>query len=187
MRKFMLLPAICLLLALAVCGPARAQGAPADKAEPGYSFDLRLAGTDTHKTFSELADSGRPFVLFFWISDCPHCKRQLPFVELMYRNMQKYEMDVDVLTVNCDAEEGQAISTIKERGIQAPVLWDPDVQETNATFDMKEKGTPTTFIFKPGGVYVEDFDSFNSNYMVYVLDKLDVELPKDLQHLKPKK
>lgn len=175
---------LCLLLALASYAPAHAEDDAAGQKEPEYAFDLRLAGTDKHTTFAELADCGRPFVLFFWISDCPHCKRQLPFVELMYRNMQQYEMAVDVVTVNCDMLEEQAVATIKERGIQAPVLWDPDVKTTNRDFDMKEKGTPTTFIFKPGGVYVEDFDTFNSSYMVYVLDKLGVDLPRDLAHLK---
>jgi thiol-disulfide isomerase/thioredoxin len=175
-----------LLLTLACLGPAFAQGDASKDRQPEYAFDLRLAGTDKHTTFAELAESGRPFVLFFWISDCPHCKRQLPFVELMYRNMQQYKMKVDVVTINCDKIEEQALETIKERGIQAPVLWDPDVKATNRDFDMKEKGTPTTFIFKPGGVYVEDFDAFNSSYMVYVLDKMGVDLPKDLAHLKQK-
>ncbi|MEZ5336658.1 MAG: TlpA disulfide reductase family protein [bacterium] len=166
---------------------AFAQDKDGQGSEPAYEFDLKAVGGKEHMTFKELADSGRPFLLFFWISECPHCKRQLPFVELMHRNMQQYDLGVDVITINADKIEEQALATIRERGIQAPVLWDPDVAQTEFTMDMREKGTPRIWIFKPGGELVEDFGSFNSNLMVYALDKLGVELPKELAHLKPKK
>ncbi len=189
MRAMNLLAGMLLLAILIWAGPALAQAdaAEADKAAPAYEFDLKRVGSDERLAFTELADSGRPFVLFFWISDCPHCKRQLPFVELMYRNMQQYEMEVDVVTINADKVEDQAAYSIRERGIQAPVYWDPDVKDTNYSFDMQEKGTPRVWIFEAGGELIEDFGGFNSNLMVYVLDKLGVDLPRDLAHLKQSK
>lgn len=186
MRRFGWLWAMAAVAVMLAGRPALAQD-DAEADAPAYQFDLREVGGEERLTFAELADSGRSFVLFFWISDCPHCKRQLPFVELMYRNMEKYEMDVDVVLVNADVDEGMAEASIRERGILAPVYWDPDVRDTKATFDMQEKGTPRTYIFKPGGEYVEDFGGFNSAYMIYVLEKLEVELPRDMQHLKNSK
>ncbi|MCB1220685.1 MAG: TlpA family protein disulfide reductase [Planctomycetales bacterium] len=186
MRVLKLTVLLLVLGLLGWSGSAFAQGKDGKDAKPSYEFDLKEVGGKEHVTFKELADSGRPFLLFFWISECPHCKRQLPFVELMYRNMQKYDVGVDIYTINADKVEEQAEATILERGLQAPVLWDPDVKQTEISMDMREKGTPRVWIFKPGGELVEDFGSFNSNLMVYALDKMGVELPKDLAHLKPK-
>lgn len=84
------------------------QAAPALAKRPGGS-DL-------------LGPPGRPVLVIFWASWCPHCREEMPGLEAF----RKQHPEVDVFTVAVGDSPADTARFVSEFGLDLPVIEDPE-------------------------------------------------------------
>ena len=174
-----------LLLALAVLGStaARAQQADASPApNPDwdyYAFELNYIKDAGSLSFRELAESGKPFVLVWWLTDCQLCRMQMPYVQALYNRIDENELDVYLVSINVDDRERDCRSYLAESGLNVPVLYDRHARRTGSQYSLRELGTPLTYVFGAGGELIDTMSGYKAGYVKAVLDLLDIELPEE--------
>ncbi len=113
-----------------------------------YQGDVTLGGEQV--LFSEILAQGKPVVVEFWAGQCPVCRRSLPEVEEVYRELGDeatfVALDVGVFTGLGD--EAAALALIADLGLTFPAgtISDPSPMRT-----YRVTGIPTTLFFKPNG------------------------------------
>src|SRR5690348_1041255 len=102
--------ALLLMIALAAVSSARAQDTswadehkrPRADAPPPvadnpawekYDFELNYADGTGKVRFKDLAASGQPFVLVWWLTDCPICHMQMPYIQKLQSMVDKGDVD----------------------------------------------------------------------------------------------
>lgn len=140
-----------------------------------YAFNLPYADGSGYLRFTDLARSGKPFILVWWVSDCSACHLQLPYVQQLERMVERGEQDVWVVSVNIDGEDAPCLRYMKDKKISFSVLRDPRARRTDGFYKVRDLGTPVTYVFKPGGQYVDRLSGFTKGYPDKVLGMLDLE------------
>ena len=142
-----------------------------------YAFDLPLIDHSANLSFSELAESGQPFVLFWWLTDCPLCHLQLPYVQQLQDQIDELELDLRVVTICVDEDPDDSADYLRENEITLTVLFDPRARRTDRNYQVKELGCPLTYVFDSGGDFVDYIKGFRSNIAKSVFELLEIELP----------
>jgi thiol-disulfide isomerase/thioredoxin len=113
-----------------------------------YQGDETLGGEQV--LFSEILARGKPVVMEFWAGQCPVCRRSLPEVQEVYRELGDeatfVALDVGVFTGLGDEVAARAL--IADLGLTFPAgtIADPTPMQT-----YRVTGIPTTLFFKPSG------------------------------------
>jgi thiol-disulfide isomerase/thioredoxin len=142
-----------------------------------YSFALPYADGTGNLRFVDLARSGRPFVLVWWLSDCPVCNMEMPYVQQLARMGDDKKVDVWVVGINMDDTDNTCNRFIKDKKIVFNIVRDPHGRKTDDKYGVRNEGTPMTYIFKPGGEYVGKLSGYTKNFPARVLDMLDIPVP----------
>ena len=174
---------LLLALPLLLLGSAMAQE-PAEPAQPNsewdyYAFELNYIRDAGSLSFRELAESGKPFVLVWWLTDCQLCRMQMPYVQALYNSIEDNELDVYLVSINVDDRERDVRSYIAESGLSIPVLYDMHGRKTGKTYSLRELGTPLTYVFGSGGELIDTMSGYKAGYVKAVLDLLDIKLPEE--------
>jgi thiol-disulfide isomerase/thioredoxin len=183
MAKLYLVTLFCILLAT---GFALAQDAgPTDPPEgehpewEEWAFELDHTGQPGALAFEDIAAAGEPFVLFFWLTDCPLCHLQLPYVQQLENSINEYELGLRVVTINLDGREVDVPAILEEYKTTFTCLRDPRGRRTDDAYRLAELGTPLTYLFDEDGLMVEYVTGFKRGYTQYVLDTFGIELPDE--------
>ncbi|MBP5200110.1 MAG: TlpA family protein disulfide reductase [Schwartzia sp.] len=112
MKKYAVLVFAVLALGFAFLlhGPSVSAKAAPDEALIGV-----INASDT--TIYRLAGE-KPVFLNFWASWCPHCVREMPAIEEMYK---KYGDRLHFAAVSVDDEKGAAAAFVQQQGLTLPV------------------------------------------------------------------
>jgi peroxiredoxin len=132
-----------------------------NKAAPDFS----LLDTEGNKISLSDLKGTKNIVLFFWTTWCPHCRRQIKYLNNIYDQLK--EKNTEILAI--DIQEG--LSTINKFVAKYPVsfkiLLDTDA---GASEDYGIIGVPTYIIInKQGNIslishsFPEDYENFISN------------------------
>ena len=148
----------------------------ADPAWKKYAFDLPYADNTGRLAFEDLARSGEPFVLFWWLSNCPMCHLQLPYVERLQNQIDEHGLGLSLVSICIDSNRLDCLEVIQEKKISFPVLIDQRARRTKGKYDLAD-GTPMTYIFGKRGVFLETINGFQSSFGETVLRTLEIELP----------
>lgn len=177
---------LLLLLSLLVLGPAAALAqAEADPAPPSnpdwdyYAFELNYIRDAGSLSFKELAESGKPFVLVWWLTDCQLCRMQMPYVQKLHNIIRENELDIYLVSINVDDRERDCRSYIAESGLSIPVLYDMHARKTGETYGLRDLGTPLTYVFGSGGEFIDTMNGYKAGYVKAVLDLLDIPVPEE--------
>ena len=112
--------------------------------EPAGEFQLTdLAGTPVSLT----AMRGKVVLLTFWATWCGVCRRELPNLENLYKNLKGHD-DFAVLTINLDQRSESVPPFVRTNDYQFPVLLDADNRVSTA-YDVS--GIPANFIIDRAG------------------------------------
>lgn len=183
MAKLHLATLLCILLAT---GLALAQGTePTDPPEVEHPeweewvFELDHADQTGALSFADIAGTGEPFVLFFWLADCSLCHLQLPYVQQLENTIAEYALPLRVVTINLDGREVDVPEMLEEYKTTFTCLRDPRGRRTDEAYRLSELGTPLTYLFDEDGLMVEYVTGFKRGYTQYVLDTFGLELPED--------
>jgi cytochrome oxidase Cu insertion factor (SCO1/SenC/PrrC family) len=158
----------------------KAKPAKEEKADPAwdkYAFDLPFADDSGRLTFEDLARSDKPFILVFWLTDCPVCHMQLPYVQQLQKQIEDNKLSVRVVSICVDDATDDCLKYVKDKGITFDVLFDGHARKTDTKYHVEELGTPLTYVFKPGGKFVDYMTGFRSEYAKSVYTMLDIKAP----------
>jgi thiol-disulfide isomerase/thioredoxin len=133
-------------------------------AEGYYYFKLDELNTDVTMDRDALVKE-KPLVIFVWSAECPHCKRQMPYVSALYKKLDIEE--VNFVSVVVDKNKREIREYVEEKDLSFPVL---DANSGEISDFYTEKGWPTTFVFGPGGKYVGLTDTTGTKYISEVLE-----------------
>ena len=138
--KLKVLITLCILLVLSACGAKKEQGA-----SPAPYFSLK----DINGKTVTLEDfKGKPFILVFWATWCPTCRKEIP---LLNKLAQEGHMVV-AITLNRDRKQVKRF--VEEHHIIYPVLmgtYQVTIDYGNIRF------IPTAFFINAKGYIVEKF------------------------------
>lgn len=153
---------------LAVCaltfGSAAAAGAQGIKAGPAPDFSVKLV-TGQEVTLAQL--KGRPLVLNFSASWCPHCQHEMPALTSAY-NEHKGKIEMLVVFVNSPQKDVEKL--IKKHGLKAKVAVDTEGVVGKA---YGVKGIPVTYFIDSKGQVVDDyFGSIEEDELAVKIDTL---------------
>jgi thiol-disulfide isomerase/thioredoxin len=180
--------AVLAALAVTAAQAAPVEGSPVQGAVEGatlsdaekYAFSLEKLDGSGELSFAELAESGKPFIIVWWLSECPVCHLQLPYVQQLQKLSADGETNVRVVSINLDQNTADGLKYAKDKGISFELLSDPRGRHTDKQYHIKELGTPVTYVFKAGGVFVDYMSGFKSGYAKAVLNMLEEEIPAEL-------
>lgn len=118
------------------------------EAKPAPDFSVKLM---TGEEVSLAQFKGRPLVLNFGASWCPHCLHELPILKETY---DKYKGRVEFLSVFVKSPREDVQSLIDKDGVSFKVGFDPDAVAGKA---YGVKGIPETFFIDEDGNIVDDY------------------------------
>jgi thiol-disulfide isomerase/thioredoxin len=144
-----------------------------------YGFELDYADGSGKLSFKDLAESGHPFILVWWLSDCPVCHMQLPYVQQLQKQITENKLDLRIVSICIDDDTKSCLQYVKEKGITFDVLTDPHARRTDSKYRVKDFGTPTTYIFKPGGQFMEYLTGFKQQYSRAIYSQLGITPPAE--------
>ncbi len=147
--------------------------------QKNYDFSLPYLEGEGTLSFKELAESDKPFVLIWWLSECPVCHLQLPYVQKLEKLVEDGKADVRIISINIDQGEDECRAYVKEKGVSFEVLHDDRCRRTDSQFRVQEMGTPVTYVFKPGGELVDYMSGWTSEFPSKVLKMLDLPVPDE--------
>jgi len=152
--------------------------APVVKDNPdwdNYAFDLPYANQEGELTFRDLARSGKPFVLFWWLTECPLCHLQLPYVQQLYKESQERELGLRVVSICIDSDKRDCLPYIEDKGIKFEVLFDGRARHTDEEYKVRDNGTPLAYVFEAGGEPAGKLVGYSSSFTADVLKMLKIE------------
>jgi thiol-disulfide isomerase/thioredoxin len=152
---------------------------PDDPAWEEYAFDLPHADESGRLSFAELARGDQPFVLFWWLTDCPLCHLQMPYAEQLENLIEEHGLDVRFVSICVDMDVRDCLSYVEDREISFSVLFDRHAQRTEEAYHLEELGLPVTYVFDREGRLVDYLTGFRSAYATSVLRLLEITLPRD--------
>ena len=112
--------------------------------EPAGEFQLTDLGG---MPVSLSAMRGKVVLLTFWATWCGVCRRELPNLENLYKNLKGHD-DFAVLTINLDQSSESVPPFVRKNDYQFPVLLDADNRVSTA-YDVS--GIPANFIIDRSG------------------------------------
>ena len=145
--KRLLLALLTFSLALTAYGCVALQAGKPHEVTPAPDFNVSLAGGG-EATLAQF--DGRPLVLNFGASWCPHCLHEIPTLKNSY---DKYKGQVEFLVVFQKSPEKDVADLIEKYGLEFKVGIDPEAQSGKA---YGVKGIPVTFFIDSNGNIVDD-------------------------------
>jgi peroxiredoxin len=142
-----------------------------------YDWTLEFVDGSGKLSFKDLAESGKSFVLVWWMADCPVCHMQLPYVQKLHKEIIENKLDVRVVSICIDQDESAAMKYMREKAIGFDVLIDPRGRRTDQKYRIKDQGTPVTYVFSKGGKLETSMSGFKQQYSNLVFSSLGIKVP----------
>lgn len=115
---------LCVLLP-AHADEAEAGGANLNGREaPELVFSEGLNGVERGARLSQFR--GRPVLLFFWLRDCPHCRRELPRIQRLFDAHAREGLQILTIVHGFSAAQVQAKMRQDRLAYDFPIVTDPD-------------------------------------------------------------
>ena len=171
LRKLPSMTALCsaLLLALALALPALAQD------DAAYNFELESLKGEGKLSFEDLAGSGQPFAITWWLTDCPLCRLSMPYVQKLHKRIKADKLPLRLVTVNIDFHRQDVADYVEEHKVDFESLLDPRAKRTDSDFGVRDEGTPLTIVFNEKGEIIGKLTGFSSSYPEEVLELAGLE------------
>lgn len=144
-----------------------------------YAFTLESLSGDSDVSFVDLARQHQPFILFFWLVDCPLCHLQLPQVQELQDTIDRYDLGVRIVAINVDQSGEEAAKFYEDQGMTFDLLHDPRVRYTNEAYHVSDLGCPLTYVFNSDGELVDYLTGYRAQFKKTILQMLDISLPDE--------
>jgi peroxiredoxin len=126
-------------------------------------FSLKTLSDDTVQ-FSQYR-KGRPAILFFWATWCPHCWAALKTLTTQFDDIEA--SGTALLLINVGESKQAVQAQMNRRQISFNVLLD---QQSRVAEQYQVMGIPTFVLIDQQGVIVKTQNAFPSNYLEFFKD-----------------
>jgi thiol-disulfide isomerase/thioredoxin len=137
---------ISFLVCAGLAGAALADEDQAELPDLASAMDGRVLRTLDGGSVSIDAPRGRVVVVNFWASWCPPCRKELPFLDQMHRELGG--RGVDVLAISIDRETAKARRFVDQNALSLPIYHDPP---TGLAAQIHLPQLPATYVIDPAG------------------------------------
>jgi cytochrome c biogenesis protein CcmG/thiol:disulfide interchange protein DsbE len=127
------------------------------KLKKGDAFPLLSLPSLNGKEPIDLAKyKGKVIIVDFWASWCEPCKIELPYLNGLNK---KYKgQDVVIIGVNLDEKKADAVTFLKDHGVQLPLAYDGEKKVLAEKAEIEVM--PTSFIIDQKGLIAERHQAF---------------------------
>ncbi|MBN2081620.1 redoxin domain-containing protein [bacterium] len=139
-----------------------------------YAFELDYIDGSGALTFADIAREGKPFILFFWLSDCPLCHLQLPQVQQLQDTVDAEDIDLRIVAVNVDFGDKDALDFYTEKEMTFKLLHDSRARATDEAFHLNDLGCPLIYVFNEKGELVDYLTGYRAQLEKTVFNMLDI-------------
>lgn len=144
------------------------------------AIDFTLARFNGEKvTLSQL--QGKIVLLDFWASWCTPCREELPMLDILQKTYGKHGFEV--IAVNIDNKEENALKFLEKGRVGLRALWDKD-KKVVASYDVNTM--PTTFIIDKRGMIRFVHSGFKTENFQYYKRQIE-SLLQEGKHMKPQR
>ncbi len=91
----------------------------------------------------------KPIVLVFWATWCPECKKEIPDINKLYKQIKPIGMALLAVDVGINDSEAKVKRYIEKYGLSYPVAFDKGAKITK---DFNVQGTPTVIVLDKNGI-----------------------------------
>jgi len=114
--------------------------------------DFELGKVDGNGTIklSDLMKNGKPTLLVFWVSWCPHCQREMPVLDKVYRDLKANSINAIGVSVDDDLEDAREF--VSEYNITFPNVYAGTDAGEKVLDNYGIRGVPNTYIIDKDGV-----------------------------------
>lgn len=130
-------------LCAGICAPALARIEKSGLRAQRPEFTLESA--DGERVSLRKAAAGKPVLLVFWATWCPHCNEAVPEINGI---RSRHSERLQILAINYMEKRHKVNAFIKEKGISYPVLLDSDGKVAS---QFNVVGIPTYILLDRGG------------------------------------
>lgn len=133
------------LIFIVAAAPAFSAVVVGDKA-PDFTLG-NISGNGSVK----LSDyTSKPTLLVFWVSWCPHCQRELPIVQNIYRELGPKGMNAVGVSVDTDLADAKAF--VEQRSLTFPNAFAGTDAGIGVIDTYQVRGVPAIYVIDKGGV-----------------------------------
>lgn len=157
------------LTALGSATAAQADEPPSPKPPERVALDASLGQMLDGKAVNLADFAGKPVVVFFWASWCPHCRRELPEME----RLQLAAKDrARVVAVNC--EERAVFRKLNRQLSEASkMLHTYDPEERSGKAFSKPPSVPYTLVIRTDGTVAATQSGWGDDSLNYIVKHVD--------------
>lgn len=143
--------AIALLIVLSVTTYGADTGVKIGDKAP----DFQLGNIDG-KTNIKLSDyTDKPILLVFWVSWCPHCRKEVPMLEKMAKEFKPAA--INAVSVSVDDDVAKARSFVKSLSVGFPTCFAGTDAGGKAMTDYGVENVPFVLVIDKGGTVAAKF------------------------------
>ncbi len=140
------LPALVLACSLLAC---RGESSRTPAVEPGREAPSYSARTLAGDSISLARLRGTPVVLNVWATWCEPCRREIPFLESLYRRHRDRRLEVIGVSVDAPGQKAAVEDFARSLGMSYPIWLDPDGRVNLRFLAM---GVPSTYVIDREGI-----------------------------------
>jgi peroxiredoxin len=146
-NRYVFLPAVLLatILAAVLVVPASALLAVGDKAP-----DFQLGSVDGKSTVKLSDYTNQPTLLVFWVSWCPHCQREAPVLNKVYKDLRSKGMNV--VGVSTDEDQANAKEFVSRYSLAFPNAYAGTEKGQSVLASYQIVGVPTIYVIGKDGM-----------------------------------
>jgi len=143
-----------------------------------YAFELDYIDGSGVLTFADIAREGQPFILFFWLTDCPLCHLQLPQVQLLQDTVSEEDIALRIVAINVDFGDKEALDFYTDKEMTFELLHDSRARATDEAYHLNDLGCPLIYVFNENGEFVDYLTGYRAQLEKTVFNMLDIKAGK---------
>ncbi|MEN6357208.1 MAG: TlpA disulfide reductase family protein [Armatimonadota bacterium] len=143
-KKYMTLSVVILAI-FALVASASAVVSVGSKAS-----DFQLTSVDGKSAIKLSSYFGKPMLLVYWASWCPHCRTEVPVVQKIYNDL--HSAGLEIVGVSFDRSAKDARDFMKSKSVTFPVAFGGTDQGMKVADIYGVSGIPVTFVLDKNAV-----------------------------------
>jgi peroxiredoxin len=112
--------------------------------------DFQLSSVDGKSTIKLSSYFGKPLLLVYWASWCPHCRTEAPVIQKIYNDL--HSAGLEIVGVNLDRNTKDARQYMKSNSITFPVAFGGNDKGMKVADTYGVSGIPVTFVIDKNAV-----------------------------------
>lgn len=112
--------------------------------------DFQLTSVDGKSTIKLSSHFGKPMLLVYWATWCPHCRTELPVIQKIYGDL--HSAGLEIVGISMDNSAKDAREFMKSKSVTFPVAFGGTDQGMKVADTYGVSGIPAMFVLDKNAV-----------------------------------